>query len=46
MKARLLHRRLARRRHIAGPDAEFDFYPVSDRMAAWVNQRYPETVPT
>ncbi|GAA4092114.1 dihydrofolate reductase family protein [Nonomuraea soli] len=32
--------------YIAGPDAEFDFYPVSEQMAAWVNQRYPETVPT
>ncbi|MEV0617507.1 dihydrofolate reductase [Nonomuraea sp. NPDC050404] len=32
--------------YIAGPNAEFDFYPLSDRMTAWVNERYPETVPT
>ncbi|QYC45106.1 hypothetical protein Nocox_37770 [Nonomuraea coxensis DSM 45129] len=32
--------------YIAGPGAEFDFYPVSDQMAAWINERYPETVPT
>ncbi|MER5420496.1 dihydrofolate reductase family protein [Streptosporangium roseum] len=32
--------------YIAGPNAEFDFYPVSDQMAAWINARYPETLPT
>ncbi|GGK64683.1 deaminase [Planomonospora parontospora subsp. parontospora] len=32
--------------YIAGPDAEFDFYPVSEEMAAWINARYPETLPT
>ncbi|GAA0939787.1 dihydrofolate reductase family protein [Nonomuraea longicatena] len=32
--------------YIAGPGAEVDFYPVSDQMAAWINARYPETVPT
>ncbi|MFI6483682.1 dihydrofolate reductase family protein [Nonomuraea sp. NPDC050663] len=32
--------------YIAGPNAEFDFYPLSDQMTAWVNERYPETVPT
>jgi hypothetical protein len=32
--------------HIAGPGAEFDFYPLSDEMAASINSRYPETVPT
>ncbi|GAA3646998.1 dihydrofolate reductase family protein [Nonomuraea antimicrobica] len=32
--------------YIAGPDAEVDFYPLSDEMAAWMNARYPETVPT
>lgn len=32
--------------YIAGPNAEFDFYPVSDQMAAWINTRYPETLPT
>ncbi|MFF3646451.1 dihydrofolate reductase family protein [Streptomyces sp. NPDC002564] len=36
---------------IAGPGGEFDFYPVGDEeqaaaYAAWVNARYPETVPT
>ncbi|GGK83394.1 deaminase [Sphaerisporangium melleum] len=31
---------------IAGPNAEFDFYPLSDQMAAWINSAYPETVPT
>ncbi|MCM6772676.1 dihydrofolate reductase family protein [Nocardia sp. CDC159] len=32
--------------YIAGPGGEFDFYPVSADMAAWFNERYPETVPT
>ncbi|MFF0773839.1 dihydrofolate reductase family protein [Nonomuraea wenchangensis] len=32
--------------YIAGPGHEIDFYPVSDQMAAWINDRYPETVPT
>ncbi|MEW9554129.1 dihydrofolate reductase family protein [Nonomuraea sp. NPDC050783] len=32
--------------YIAGPKAEFDFYPLSDQMAAWINTRYPETLPT
>ncbi|WP_030144836.1 dihydrofolate reductase family protein [Spirillospora albida] len=32
--------------YIAGPGGEFDFYPVADDMAAWINERYPETVPT
>jgi dihydrofolate reductase len=32
--------------YIAGPNAEFDFYPLSDEMAAWINARYPETLPT
>ena len=32
--------------YIAGPGGEFDFYPLSDEMAAWINARYPETVPT
>ncbi|MFF2553253.1 dihydrofolate reductase family protein [Nocardia sp. NPDC058058] len=31
---------------IAGPGGEFDFYPVAEDMAAWVNVHYPETVPT
>ncbi|MFI7110395.1 dihydrofolate reductase family protein [Nonomuraea sp. NPDC050227] len=32
--------------YIAGPGAEFDFYPVSAEMADWINTRYPETLPT
>jgi dihydrofolate reductase len=32
--------------YIAGPRAEIDFYPLSDQMAAWINARYPETLPT
>lgn len=32
--------------YIAGPGGEFDFYPVSDQMSAWINARYPETLPT
>jgi dihydrofolate reductase len=36
---------------IAGPDGEFDFYPAGDEeqaaaYSAWMNERYPETVPT
>lgn len=36
---------------IAGPGGEADFYPVGEGEAAaaymaWVNERYPETVPT
>ncbi|MFI5781358.1 dihydrofolate reductase family protein [Nocardia sp. NPDC051570] len=32
--------------YIAGPGGEFDFYPLSAEMAAWINDRYPEAVPT
>jgi dihydrofolate reductase len=32
--------------YIAGPGDEVDFYPVSDDMAAWMNERYPEVIPT
>ncbi|GGG06110.1 deaminase [Rhodococcoides trifolii] len=32
--------------YIAGPQNQFDFFPLSDEMAAWINARYPETVPT
>ncbi|MFH8572432.1 dihydrofolate reductase family protein [Streptomyces sp. NPDC017993] len=37
--------------YIAGPGGEFDFLPVGDEeqaaaYAAWINARYPETVPT
>ncbi|MCK0090692.1 dihydrofolate reductase [Rhodococcus sp. HNM0563] len=31
--------------YIAGPEGEFDFYPVADDMS-WINERYPESVPT
>ena len=31
---------------IAGPHGEFDFYPMCDDMSSWINERYPETVPT
>jgi dihydrofolate reductase len=32
--------------YIAGPGGEYDFYPVSDDMAAGMNEHYPEVVPT
>ncbi|MGW1743077.1 dihydrofolate reductase family protein [Nocardia sp. NPDC001965] len=32
--------------YIAGPGGEIDFYPLGDDMAAWINARYPESVPT
>ncbi|WP_188190984.1 dihydrofolate reductase family protein [Nonomuraea sp. SYSU D8015] len=32
--------------YIAGPNGEFDFYPLGDDMAAYINGEYPETVPT
>lgn len=32
--------------YIAGPGGEFDFYPQSDEMGAWIYSEYPETVPT
>jgi dihydrofolate reductase len=32
--------------YIAGPQNQFDFFPLSDDMAAWINRDYPETVPT
>lgn len=32
--------------YIAGPGGEYDFYPVSDDMAVWINERYPEVVPS
>jgi dihydrofolate reductase len=32
--------------YIAGPHGEFDFYPVSDDLAAHMNEEAPETVPT
>ena len=32
--------------YIAGPRGEYDFYPICDDMAAAMNARYPETVPS
>ncbi|WP_067531768.1 dihydrofolate reductase family protein [Nocardia crassostreae] len=32
--------------YIAGPQGEFDFYPYGEDQAAWINARYPESVPT
>ncbi|GII79408.1 deaminase [Sphaerisporangium rufum] len=32
--------------YIAGPGGEVDFYPVSDDMAAWMNERHPEVIAT
>ncbi|MFF5208600.1 dihydrofolate reductase family protein [Streptosporangium sp. NPDC000396] len=32
--------------YIAGPGGEWDFYPLADDMSSWINERYPETVPT
>lgn len=31
--------------YIAGPGGEYDFYPVAEDMAEFVNGRYPESVP-
>ncbi|MEV6071265.1 dihydrofolate reductase family protein [Nocardia sp. NPDC052001] len=31
--------------YIAGPQGEFDFYPVSADQSEWINARYPESVP-
>ncbi|WP_129975891.1 dihydrofolate reductase family protein [Rhodococcus sp. Q1] len=32
--------------YIAGPNGEYDFYPICDDMAAAMSARYPEAVPT
>lgn len=32
--------------YIAGPGGEFDFYPISEQITAWIGDRYPDTVPT
>ncbi|WP_063059251.1 dihydrofolate reductase family protein [Nocardia sienata] len=32
--------------YIAGPGGEVDFYPVDAEMAEWINERYPESLPT
>ncbi|WP_430786516.1 dihydrofolate reductase family protein [Actinoplanes sp. G11-F43] len=31
---------------IAAPDGSWDFLPISDDVTAYINARYPETVPT
>ncbi|MGW3545550.1 dihydrofolate reductase family protein [Nocardia niigatensis] len=31
---------------IAGPEGQYDFYPVDGEMTAWINERYPDSVPT
>lgn len=31
---------------IAGPGGEIDFFPLSDEMASWIVDAYPETMPT
>ncbi|WP_225730820.1 MULTISPECIES: dihydrofolate reductase family protein [unclassified Nocardia] len=30
--------------YIAGPNGEFDFYPLSEEMIAWIGEYYPETM--
>ncbi|GAB4582498.1 dihydrofolate reductase family protein [Nocardia sp. IFM 10818] len=30
--------------YIAGPQGEYDFYPLDQDMAAWICRRYPESV--
>ena len=32
--------------YIAGPQGEFDFYPMCEDMMAWITERYPESVPS
>ncbi|MFE3189331.1 dihydrofolate reductase family protein [Nocardia sp. NPDC059240] len=32
--------------YIAGPQGEFDFYPISTDLVAWFGEAMPETVPT
>ncbi|WP_431966694.1 dihydrofolate reductase family protein [Nocardia sp. bgisy134] len=32
--------------YIAGPGGEFDFYPLADDMSAWIDEHYPEPMPT
>lgn len=31
--------------YIAGPNGEFDFYPLAEDMTAWISERYPESLP-
>lgn len=32
--------------YIASPDGAFDFFPLGDDLAAYINAHYPETIPT
>lgn len=32
--------------YIAGPEHQFDFFPLADDMGAWIYENLPETVPT
>ncbi|MEV0364378.1 dihydrofolate reductase family protein [Nocardia fusca] len=32
--------------YIAGPGGEVDFYPLGADMVEWINERYPESLPT
>lgn len=32
--------------YIAGPAGEIDFFPLSEELAAWIKESFPETVPT
>ena len=32
--------------YIAGPQGEFDFFPMGEDALAWIGEHYPETVPT
>lgn len=32
--------------YIAGPAGEFDFYPFDAEMMTWINERYPDFVPS
>ncbi|MGW4768601.1 dihydrofolate reductase family protein [Nocardia sp. NPDC004278] len=32
--------------YIAGPAGEYDFYPMDAEMTTWINERYPDFVPS
>lgn len=32
--------------YIAGPQGDYDFFPLSEDLLAWIASQYPETVPT
>lgn len=32
--------------YIAGPAGEYDFYPIDAEMATWINEQYPDFVPS